>query len=90
VRRAVVIGDGDKVMLHDLMGIEDTPRPVAAVIPTAQAAARAGSAVRTRGLAGGAWNGHGENVTLTAQELGVSRVTLYVCCDVTRCRWIAD
>ena len=79
VRRAVVIGDGDKVQLQDLMGIEDAPRP-AAIAPPFQAAPkaqpRAGSAEERAALLA-ALARHSENVTLTAQELGVSRVTLY-------------
>jgi two-component system response regulator HydG len=74
VRRAVVIGDGDTVKLRDLFGIEDVPRPVATLTP--KPLPRAGSnEERTALLA--ALARHGENVTLTAQELGVSRVTLY-------------
>ena len=78
VRRAVVIGDGDAVQLKDLMGIEETPRAPAA--PAHQSAPkvppRAGSPEERAALLA-ALEHHGENVTLTAQELGVSRVTLY-------------
>ena len=74
VRRAVVIGDGDTVTVRDLMGIEETPRPPA--LPAAAPPPRAGSPEERAALLA-ALTRHGENVTLTAQELGVSRVTLY-------------
>jgi transcriptional regulator with PAS, ATPase and Fis domain len=74
VRRAVVIGDGDTVRLRDLMVIEDRPRPV--VVPGPKPLPRAGSTEERDSLLA-ALARHGENVTLTAQELGVSRVTLY-------------
>jgi two-component system, NtrC family, response regulator len=74
VRRAVVIGDGDTVKLCDLMGIEDVPRPVASLGP--KPLPRAGSPEERDALMA-ALTRHGENVTLTAHELGVSRVTLY-------------
>jgi transcriptional regulator with PAS, ATPase and Fis domain len=74
VRRAVVIGDGDTVKLRDLIGIEDVPRPVAMQHP--KPLPRAGSSEERTALLA-ALTRHGENVTMTAQELGVSRVTLY-------------
>jgi transcriptional regulator with PAS, ATPase and Fis domain len=74
VRRAVVIGDGETVKLRDLMGIEDKPRPVAT--PGPKPLPRAGSPEERDALLA-ALARHGENVTTTAQELGVSRVTLY-------------
>ena len=78
VRRAVVIGDGDKVQAQDLIGIEDAPRPapVPPPAPAAKVLPRAGSAEERAALLA-ALERHSENVTLTAQELGVSRVTLY-------------
>ena len=78
VRRAVVIGDGDKVQVEDLIGIEDMPRPAAAPppLPAPKALPRAGSPEERAALLA-ALERHSENVTLTAQELGVSRVTLY-------------
>ena len=78
VRRAVVIGDGDNVQLHDLIGIEEAPRPAAAPVamPAPKALPRAGSPEERAALLA-ALEQHNENVTLTAQELGVSRVTLY-------------
>jgi transcriptional regulator with PAS, ATPase and Fis domain len=75
VRRAVVIGDGETVKLRDLMGIDDLPRPVAPVLGP-KPVLRAGSSEERDALLA-ALTRHGENVTLTAQELGVSRVTLY-------------
>jgi transcriptional regulator with PAS, ATPase and Fis domain len=74
IRRAVVIGDGDTVKLCDLMGIEDVPRPVPVL--AAKPLPRAGSAEERDALLA-ALARHGENVTMTAQDLGVSRVTLY-------------
>ncbi|HUN40733.1 MAG TPA: sigma-54 dependent transcriptional regulator [Acetobacteraceae bacterium] len=78
VRRAVVIGDGDKVQPLDLIGIEDAtrPAPAASPPPTPKALPRANSPEERTALLA-ALERHGENVTLTAQELGVSRVTLY-------------
>ena len=72
VRRAVVIGNASVVTLDDLTGLgEPSQRAVAATVrpPPGSDAERTAlvealAAVR-------------ENITLTAQELGVSRVTLY-------------
>jgi transcriptional regulator with PAS, ATPase and Fis domain len=77
VRRAVVIGDGDTVTLRDLdlAGIEDAPRPLPAQF-VAKPLPRAGSTEERDALLA-ALTRHGENVTMTAHELGVSRVTLY-------------
>ena len=73
-----MIGDGDNVQLHDLIGIEEAPRPAAAPVamPAPKALPRAGSPEERAALLA-ALEQHNENVTLTAQELGVSRVTLY-------------
>jgi transcriptional regulator with PAS, ATPase and Fis domain len=78
IRRAVVIGDGDKVLVRDLMGIEEIPRAPAAQVPSQapKPLPRAGSPEEREALLG-ALERYNENVTLTAQELGVSRVTLY-------------
>ena len=78
VRRAVVIGDGDKVQVEDLTGIEDAPRPAPVPHPwrVPKAPRRAGSPEERAALLA-ALGCHDENVTLAAQELGVSRVTLY-------------
>ena len=72
VRRAVVIGDSPIVTRGDLTGLGGEPHE--------------GTSATTRPLPGSneertalieALAGTQENVTLTAQELGVSRVTLY-------------
>jgi len=78
VRRAVVIGDGDNVLAQDLVGIEDTPCNAAApaALSSPKVLPRAGSPEERAALLA-ALERHGENVTMTAQELGVSRVTLY-------------
>ncbi len=80
VRRAVVIGDGDRIQRADLMGLEEElPRSVpdarnqATVSP---AVLRPGSDEERQALQD-ALSRTQENVTLTAQALGVSRVTLY-------------
>lgn len=72
VRRAVVIGDSPRVMLADLTGLGETPRrTVAATIRPLP------GSDEERGALIEALAGTQENITLTAQELGVSRVTLY-------------
>ncbi|HET8995452.1 MAG TPA: sigma 54-interacting transcriptional regulator, partial [Acetobacteraceae bacterium] len=83
VRRAVVIGDGDHVSRTDLMGLEDSLRPAAAPRtaptqpqPAAPPLLRPGSEEERQALLDALAHTQ-ENVTLTAQELGVSRVTLY-------------
>jgi len=82
IRRAVVIGDGDTVLLQDLIGLEDTPRHATPLphahhaAPVAKPSPRAGSTEERAALVA-ALERYNENVTLTAQELGVSRVTLY-------------
>lgn len=82
VRRAVVIGDGDRVTRADLMGLEHdasapprSSRPMARQ-PVASPMPRPGSEEEREALLD-ALTRTQENVTLTAQELGVSRVTLY-------------
>jgi transcriptional regulator with PAS, ATPase and Fis domain len=75
IRRAVVIGDGSTIKRQDLMGLDESAQPPAA-IPAQKAPPRAGSHEEREALLA-ALERHGENVTLTAQELGVSRVTLY-------------
>ena len=72
VRRAVVIGDAAVVMLADLTGL-DEPSPRAA---TAVGRPQPGSDAERTALLKALARTH-ENITLTAQELGVSRVTLY-------------
>jgi len=72
VRRAVVIGDATVVTLSDLTGLDEaSPRAVANLVRPQPGS----DAERTALLE--ALAGTQENITLTAQELGVSRVTLY-------------
>jgi transcriptional regulator with PAS, ATPase and Fis domain len=72
VRRAVVIGDTPVVTLADLAGLsEASPRPVANVMRPLP------GSNEERAVLIEALSGTQENITLTAQELGVSRVTLY-------------
>lgn len=86
IRRAVVIGDGERIRRCDLMGLDEglhrapPPPPAAAQAPaTPRPAApvlRPGSEEERQALLEALARTQ-ENVTLTAQELGVSRVTLY-------------
>ena len=72
VRRAVVIGDSSVVTLDDLTGLgEPSQRTVATTVRPLP-----GSDAERTALVE-ALAGTQENITLTAQELGVSRVTLY-------------
>jgi len=72
VRRAVVIGDATVVTRSDLTGLDEaSPRAVANLVRPQPGS----DAERTALLE--ALAGTQENITLTAQELGVSRVTLY-------------
>ena len=73
VRRAVVIGDGPVVALGDLVGL-DGSAPAEGTTP--EPPARPGSFEERMRLLD-ALARTDENVTLTAQDLGVSRVTLY-------------
>ena len=75
VRRAVVIGEGDMVIVADLMGLTDSagldsPTPPARTLP------RPGSQEERSTLLD-ALSRTRENITMAARELGVSRVTLY-------------
>jgi transcriptional regulator with PAS, ATPase and Fis domain len=78
VRRSVVIGETACIQAADLTGIEDAELPACAVAapPTASRAARPGSEAERAALVA-ALHRTQENITLTAQELGVSRVTMY-------------
>jgi len=77
VRRAVVIGDGPIVSATDLVGLVDAAAaPSQSYTPTAKPLPRPGSDEERAALLD-ALTRTQENVTLTAQELGVSRVTLY-------------
>jgi transcriptional regulator with PAS, ATPase and Fis domain len=73
IRRAVVIGDGPLVSVSDLVGLGDTDN---SYVPQAKPLPRPGSHEEKTALLE-ALSRTQENVTLTAQELGVSRVTLY-------------
>ena len=71
VRRAVVMGDASIVTPFDLTGLSEPSRP-----PNPTPRPLPGSDQEREALIE-ALAGTQENVTLTAQELGVSRVTLY-------------
>jgi transcriptional regulator with PAS, ATPase and Fis domain len=73
VRRAVVIGDTPQITVADLVGLGDTPveqtkraKPMPPPGSDEERIALLDALARSQ-----------ENVTITAQELGVSRVTLY-------------
>jgi DNA-binding NtrC family response regulator len=77
VRRAVVIGDAPVVSVADLVGLGDTGGAGGPVyMAPAKPLPRPGSHEERTALLD-ALSRTQENVTLTAQELGVSRVTLY-------------
>jgi transcriptional regulator with PAS, ATPase and Fis domain len=71
VRRAVVMGDSALVSRDDLSGFTEPSRPTAAM-PRPLPGSDQERAALVEALASTQ-----ENITLTAQELGVSRVTLY-------------
>jgi transcriptional regulator of acetoin/glycerol metabolism len=71
VRRAVVVGDGPLINVAALIGLEDQPAPV-----QAPPALKPGSP-EERTILLATLERTGENVTLTADALNVSRVTLY-------------
>jgi transcriptional regulator with PAS, ATPase and Fis domain len=72
VRRAVVMGDGPVVTRADLSGLVEPFRQVVATASRPSPGSDAERAALIEALAGAQ-----ENITLTAQGLGVSRVTLY-------------
>ncbi len=72
VRRAVVMGDSSIVTLADLSGLTDPSRPAATASPRPTPGSDEERTALIEALADTQ-----ENITLTAQELGVSRVTLY-------------
>jgi transcriptional regulator with PAS, ATPase and Fis domain len=74
VRRAVVIGDSPVIPLADLTGLGEPS--YGAIAPAAPVRPVPGSDAERDALVQ-ALAGTQENITLTAQELGVSRVTLY-------------
>ena len=73
VRRAVVIGDGPEITRDDLVGLWE---PSIAPLPTPAGRQPPGSDAERAALQN-ALASTDENITLTAQALGVSRVTLY-------------
>jgi transcriptional regulator with PAS, ATPase and Fis domain len=76
IRRAVVIGNAPTIMPTDLIGLGEPPlRLTRAASPTAIRPVPGSENERAALLA--VLEATQENVTLTAQELGVSRVTLY-------------
>jgi transcriptional regulator of acetoin/glycerol metabolism len=76
IRRSVVIGDDPMIVLTDLIGLSEPPvRSLKAPI-AAPARPLPGSKEEKAALLA-ALQITEENITLTAQELGVSRVTLY-------------
>jgi transcriptional regulator with PAS, ATPase and Fis domain len=76
IRRAVVIGDEPMIMLADLIGLsEPLARPLK--VPMAAPARPLPSSKEEEAALLAALLITEENITLTARELGVSRVTLY-------------
>ncbi len=81
IRRAVVIGDGPTIRRSELVGLDEPAGEArvdgpAAVIPAGSMRPNPGSEEERLALLQTLASNR-ENVTLTAQELGVSRVTLY-------------
>jgi transcriptional regulator with PAS, ATPase and Fis domain len=76
IRRAVVIGDNPVITPTDLIGLKEPPARVTEAPPAAAARPLPGSEEERAALLA-ALHVAQENVTLAAQELGVSRVTLY-------------
>ncbi len=72
VRRAVVMGDSPIVKPVDLSGLSEPSQATTAGLPRPLPGSDQERAALIEALAGTQ-----ENITLTAQELGVSRVTLY-------------
>jgi transcriptional regulator of acetoin/glycerol metabolism len=66
------MGDSDIVTLGDLSGLTDPSRPAATASPRPTPGSDEERTALIEALADTQ-----ENITLTAQELGVSRVTLY-------------
>ena len=71
VRRAVIVGTSPRITAGDLAGHDATPAP-----PEPRGIPRPGSAEERQALHD-SLHRSGENVTQAAQDLGVSRVTLY-------------
>jgi transcriptional regulator with PAS, ATPase and Fis domain len=76
IRRAVVIGDNQVITPTDLIGLKEPPMRVPEAPPIATVRPPPGSEEERAALLA-ALRVAQENITLTAQQLGVSRVTLY-------------
>ena len=72
VRRAVVVGDGPLIEAATLIGLEEQPASLRNPLPAAKPRSPEERAALLATL-----ERMGENVTSTADALGVSRVTLY-------------
>ena len=72
VRRAVVVGDGPLIEAATLIGLEEQPASLPSPLPAAKPRSPEERAALLATL-----ERMGENVTSTADALGVSRVTLY-------------
>jgi transcriptional regulator with PAS, ATPase and Fis domain len=79
VRRAVVIGDGPLIDTTALIGLDDQPAgaPTGAPVATPVMATPKPGSLEERTTLLAALDRMGENITSTADALGVSRVTLY-------------
>ncbi len=76
IRRAVVIGNEAQVLAGDLVGLANAVQ-TRGVTPTAPAPRPPPCSEAEREVLLRVLSETGENITLTAQQLGVSRVTLY-------------
>jgi transcriptional regulator with PAS, ATPase and Fis domain len=77
IRRAVVIGDEAMIVPADLVGLHDQPVRISEALPATATARPMPGSDEERAALLAALDVTQENITLTAQELGVSRVTLY-------------
>ena len=77
IRRAVVIGDEQMIVPADLIGLHDQPVRSPEPQMTATSTRPLPGSDEERAALLAALDVTQENITLTAQELGVSRVTLY-------------
>ncbi len=80
--RAAVIGAANFVAAADLVGLDIAPREVAAIpaaitLPAVASSRPPPGSAEERDRLLSVLAGTGENIALTARELGVSRVTLY-------------
>jgi transcriptional regulator with PAS, ATPase and Fis domain len=76
IRRAVVIGNGPLIMACDLIGLTSRP-PLQAAAPSSPAPRPPPGSEEEKQMLLRTLADTQENITSTAQELGVSRVTLY-------------